>query len=239
MEPTDAFAELSRMEVGDTGLQGVLVRVAALAKQTLRAATEVSVTLVRGPGAHTATFTGSLALQLDEWQYEQGHGPCLAAAQDVTTLYVAEMTDEPRWPDWSARAASAGAHSCLAIGLTVQDSAGGVVDTRIRGALNLYAVAPRAFDAATIALAERFAGYATTAVAGAHLHDATASLGPQMRAAMEGSAVIEQARGMIMRQRSCSSEAAFAVLTRASRESNRDLRDVATALVEQAQATQP
>jgi AmiR/NasT family two-component response regulator len=42
---------------------------------------------------------------------------------------------------------------------------------------------------------------------------------------------------MIMWQQRCSADRAFAILTNASRDSNRKLRDVATALVTRAQKT--
>jgi AmiR/NasT family two-component response regulator len=51
---------------------------------------------------------------------------------------------------------------------------------------------------------------------------------------MENRAVIEQAKGIIMGQRRCTPDQAFAVLTKLSQDSNRKLRDVASALVENA-----
>ena len=58
-----------------------------------------------------------------------------------------------------------------------------------------------------------------------------------MQAAMHSRAVIEQAKGMIMAQRRCTADEAFAVLSKTSQEINRKLRDVAAALV--ARATTP
>ena len=47
---------------------------------------------------------------------------------------------------------------------------------------------------------------------------------------MEGRAVIEQAKGILMGQRWCTADEAFASLKRLSQDSNRKLRDVAKAL---------
>ena len=58
-----------------------------------------------------------------------------------------------------------------------------------------------------------------------------------MQAAMHSRAVIEQAKGMIMAQRRCTADEAFAVLSKTSQDTNRKLRDVAAALV--ARATTP
>jgi len=50
---------------------------------------------------------------------------------------------------------------------------------------------------------------------------------------MESRAVIEQAKGIIMGDRRCGADEAFAILTKISQDSNRKLRDVAAALVAQ------
>jgi transcriptional regulator with GAF, ATPase, and Fis domain len=47
VDPADAFAELGRIKLGETDIEGVLHQVAALAKRTVPGAGEVSVTLRR------------------------------------------------------------------------------------------------------------------------------------------------------------------------------------------------
>jgi GAF domain-containing protein len=226
LDPADAFGQLGRMKLGETDLQGVLDQVAHLAKRTIPGADEVSVTLVTEKGAHTAAYTGQLALSLDEWQYGNGHGPCLDASAAPATVSLPDMTTEDRWPDWAARALETGAHSSLSIGLPIHE--------QITGALNVYAVKPDAFDSDAIILGQTFAGYAAVALANAHLFDAQASLAQQMQAAMQSRAVIEQAKGIIMGSRRCTADEAFAILTRLSQDTNRKLRDVAAALVAKA-----
>ncbi len=54
-----------------------------------------------------------------------------------------------------------------------------------------------------------------------------------MSKAMDSRAVIEQAKGILMGERRCSADDAFAILTKISQDANRKLRDVATALVDQ------
>jgi AmiR/NasT family two-component response regulator len=46
--------------------------------------------------------------------------------------------------------------------------------------------------------------------------------------------VIEQAKGIIMGDRRCGADEAFAILTKLSRDTNRKVRDVATTLVNRA-----
>jgi GAF domain-containing protein len=226
LDPTAAFAQLGRIKLSETTLTGVLRTIADLAKRSIPGADEVSMTLVRAGQAKTAAFTGELALQLDESQYEEGHGPCLDAAAATSTFSIPRMTIEDRWPKWAATAVELGVLSSLAIGLPVEDA--------VTGALNLYATEEEAFDDDAVLLAETFSGYAAVALANAHLYDASASLAAHMQAAMASRAVIEQAKGIIMADRRCSADEAFRILTKTSRDSNRKLRDVAAALVAEA-----
>jgi GAF domain-containing protein len=223
LDPLDAFGRLGRLKLAETDLKGVLDEVAQLAKRTIPGAEEVSVTLVNTKKAYTAAYTGQLAVDLDEMQYDQGHGPCLDASAGATTLSLPDMSTEDRWPDWATRALQAGTRSSLSIGLPMHE--------QVTGALNVYATEPQAFDEDAIILGQTFAGYAAVALINAHLYDAQASLAQQMQAAMQSRAVIEQAKGIIMGSRHCTADEAFAILTRLSQDTNRKLREVATALV--------
>jgi GAF domain-containing protein len=130
MDPTEAFAELGKIKLSDTDLDGVLDTIADLAQRAIPGAAEVSVTLVRDKKAHTAAFTGELAVNLDEAQYESGHGPCLDASASATTLFVPETAHENRWPEWASQALDSGVHSSLSVGLPVQERVTGARRTR-------------------------------------------------------------------------------------------------------------
>jgi len=88
-------------------------------------------------------------------------------------------------------------------------------------------------------LAQTFAGYAAVALANAHLYDVTATLAQHLQAAMENRAVIEQAKGIVMAERHCTADEAFAILSKLSQDSNRKVRDVAAALVANASGSAP
>jgi GAF domain-containing protein len=223
MTSTDAFAELGRINFSETDVGTALARVADLAKRSISGADEVSVTLVGAGRAHTAAFTGERAVAVDEWQYRQGHGPCLAAAAANITVTVPDMAGESRWPDWADRAIDAGVHSSVSIGLPVRNG--------VSGAVNVYATKPHAFDQDAVLLAETFGGYAAVAMANARVSDATAALAEHASAALDRRAVIEQAKGIIMAERRCTADEAFAILARVSQYSARDLGDVAAVLV--------
>ncbi|MFC7528230.1 GAF and ANTAR domain-containing protein [Actinoplanes sp. GCM10030250] len=226
-DPTDFAAELGRIKLGETDLNGVLRRVAELARRTLPGAGQVSITLVRDGTAYTAAHTGPDALRLDERQYELSAGPCLEAAATTATVEVPDTGGDARWNGWPRYAAEAGMGSVLSVGLPIQET--------VAGALNIYGEPPGVFDGEAVALAQAFVRYGAVALANAHLYDSTATHAQHMRAAMESRAVIEQAKGIIMGERRCSADEAFAILTRVSQDSNRKVRDVAAALVERTQ----
>jgi GAF domain-containing protein len=223
LDPTDAFAVLGKTLLGEEPLDSTLAKVAQLAKRTIPGIADASVTLVHGDHANTAAFTGEIAHELDERQYEQGYGPCLDAAHAGETVFIEDMATETRWPRFTPLAAELGVATTLSVGLPVQQ--------HVIGALNLYASVPGTFDADAIELARTFAGYAAVALANASRYAATADLAAQMQRAMESRAGIEQAKGILMAQLHCSADTAFDLLTTRSQHANRKLRDVAAEII--------
>jgi transcriptional regulator with GAF, ATPase, and Fis domain len=219
---TAAFAELDRIPFTEMPLDEALTRIADVTRRAVPGAEEVSVTLLGPAGAHTAAFTGKKALVLDEWQYEHGHGPCLAAAAANITVGVTDTAGDSRWADWADRAVDAGVHSSLSIGLPLQRS--------ISGALNIYATAPDVFDDDAVVLAQTLAGYAAVAMANAPgLHTPDAPGLPW--ASLPDHLVLEQARGMVMADRHCTPAEALTVLKDLAERLHRPVHEVAADLV--------
>ena len=165
-------------------------------------------------------FTGQLAVQLDERQYETGFGPCLDAAVSGQTITVDNQ--EPTvsaYPDFSAVARRAGILHTVSVGLPVAQ--------RVIGGLNIYGSDELPFDDAAIEVGETFASYAAVAVANASLYNSSADLARHMQLAMKSRSVIEQAKGIIMEREHCDADQAFAILTRTSQTQNVKLRVIA------------
>ncbi len=199
-----------------------------LAKDTIPGVDEASVTLLKNGKARSIAFTGSLAVQLDERQYDQGFGPCLDAAVSGATITVPDMAAETTYKDFAEVAARHGVTHSLSMGLPI--------GTSTIGGLNLYGSHGEPYDDEALETAADFAGYAAIAVANAAaLADALDEIAG-LRTAMETRAVIEQAKGILMRDQKCTADEAFRLLTQASNTSNRKLRDIATAIVEGARA---
>jgi GAF domain-containing protein len=224
-----AFDELARLVLSDQTMDGLLQRIAELAKSVVAGATEVSVTLVGKDRGATVVATGPLAVALDERQYADDAGPCYDAALGGAAAYIADMRTETRWPLFTAAARIVGALSSLSTPIPLQHYA--------NAAINMYGAEPDAFDEESMAVAQSFASYAGVALANMHLDESTRTLADQLQTAMESRAVIEQAKGVLMGQRRCTAEDAFDILVKLSQQSNRKLREVAQALVESTLAT--
>lgn len=225
-QPQDAFAELARITLADHSLDHVMEKVATLAKSTLNLNGEVSVTLVERDKPSTVASTASLAVELDERQYDRGYGPCLDCIAGGQPLIVKDMSTEQRWADWARSATGLGAGSSMSIPVPLQ--------REVSAALNVYSTDRHAFDDATVELGTTFAAYAGVALANMHLYQAQGRVAEQLQQAMQSRAVIEQAKGILMGKRRCTPQQAFDMLVRLSQDTNRKLREVAETLVRDA-----
>jgi GAF domain-containing protein len=224
IDAQDAFAELGQIVLGQAPLSDILEQVVHIARRVLPVQTEASITLISGDEPFTVAFTDDKAMALDERQYKDERGPCLDAASSGMLLSAPDLASDQRWPRFAEAATERGIRSSLSVPLPVQ--------RELMGALNFYAEEAGAFDDEAIDLAQTFGAHAAVAVANAHLYETTAILAEQMKHAMATRAVIEQAKGIIMRDRNCTPDEAFDILVRLSQESHHKLREVAQRVVD-------
>ena len=220
-----ALSALATITLSDHSFADVLQKISELAKTVVPGASEVSMTLLEGDEARTIACTGELAEQLDERQYERGYGPCMAAASTGAVVRIDDMATEKRWAGWVKAASTAGAQSSLSLPVPVL--------REVSAAMNIYSTEPHAFDEESETLATTFSSYAGVALANAHLFEAQARVAAQLQEAMTSRAVIDQARGIIMADRRCTADEAFNVLVELSQRSNKKLRVIAQALVDE------
>ena len=222
-DPQRALRELAQIQLGDQPLTATLQRIAELTQQAVPGVHDASVTLMEGDKVKTVVFTGPLAVDLDERQYEVGFGPCLDAATTGQTVVVGVEDDDSPYPQFIEVARRAGIHHTVSVGLPLPQ--------RSVGGLNIYGTNREPFAPDARDLFETFATYAAVAVANAARYNSTADLARQMQVAVRSRAVIYQAKGIVMAEGHCSADEAFAVLVRRSQEHNVKLRDVAQGIV--------
>jgi GAF domain-containing protein len=221
----EALERLGRLSLRELSMESLLQQVAELSKTVMPGNPETSVLLLVKDKPTTVVSTGQLATDLDERQYERGHGPCLHAARTGELTEIADTRTDGRWPDYTLRAAERGNLSSLSIPLPIDE------DEQVSGALNIYAREPDAFDEDARAAATGFGPYAAIAVANMHAYESARSMADNLRVALETRAVIDQAKGILMERHKLTADQAFQVLSRVSMNSNRKVRDIADDLV--------
>ena len=221
----EALERLGQLSLRDLSMEGLLQIVADLAKTVMPGSPEASVTLVVKDTPATVASTGPLATNLDESQYERGHGPCLHAARTGELTEIADTRTDGRWSDYLPRAAEHGALSSLSVPLTIYE------DEQVTGALNIYAREPRAFDEDSRTAATRFATYVAVAAGNLHAYRSARDRADHLQTALDTRGVIDQAKGILMQRHKLTADQAFQLLVRASMTTNRKLRDIADDLV--------
>ncbi|MEO6205276.1 MAG: GAF and ANTAR domain-containing protein [Mycobacteriales bacterium] len=165
-----------------------------------------------------------LMVQLDALQTQLEQGPCYDALAGLDSLYVPDLLDEHRWPQFSPEAARLGIRSALAYRLSVK---GETV-----GALQLYAHLPGAFNANDRAQGLIFASYAALALAQESAQAVEQSRIENLQSALSSREVIGQAQGILMERERITADQAFQLLRRSSQHLNRKLRAVAQDIVD-------
>jgi GAF domain-containing protein len=224
---SEGISELSRLLVNEEALDDTLQRVADLACRNIGGADVAGVTLLRDGKPTTAVFTDPTSPEIDSAQYETGVGPCLDAFRHQQVFAVPFTTEDERWRPFSEACVEHGVMSTLSLPLAVRGN--GI------GALNLYSRQPAAFSEEQEQVGMMFATQASVALANAQLYDSAYRLTQQLQEALTSRAVIDQAKGILMKEHGVGADEAFELLRTRSQRENRKLRELAEELVERAQ----
>jgi len=224
------LGELSAIVLGAQPLGAVLHRVVELAVEAVPGADDASVVVFRRNRFRAVAVFGPVAAALDERQYEPGFGPSLAATRRMIVL---DTTKDVGYRGFSRQARRRGIHHVLAIPIPELQCLPGVPDCR--GALNLYGTgAAGPFDRAAIDSATAFSAQASVTVLNALTYAEAQEQSDNMKQALASRAGIEQAKGILMGRHHCSAEEAFALLVDTASRSQRKVRDVAQAVIDDA-----
>ena len=225
-----ALGELTTLLLATPSVEALLDDVARLAASLTSPPAECGITLRRDRATFTSR-TSVLALYVDEVQYAQGSGPGLQALDTGLAVAVADVATEKRWGRYPAHAFGYGLRSSLSLPLSADDGA--------HGALNLYAMVPYAFGDEQRRLAEMFADQASVALTIVIRAARQVALIEQLRAALAGRSIIDQAVGILMGRQRCSADVAFGALRSASQYRNRRVHDVASDIVRSVGGEEP
>jgi hypothetical protein len=220
-------AELAGLDLAQVTLSEMARRVAALAHHLVPAACDASVTVLDGRRFCTVAFAGRLGAVLDERQYGPEYGPGMTALATGLPVDVPDTSRDDAHAEFGRQAARHGVTSAFAVPVPIGHDA--------MASLTLYASGTTTLDRCNRDVATDVATGSAVMLANVLTYAAAVDLAAQLREAMMSRSVIEQAKGMIMAERRCSADAAFAILREASVRSNRKVRDLAHAMVVNAQ----
>lgn len=213
---------LDQAMVRSSGLDTLLRDLTDRAVQEVPGAAACSITVRRADRLLTLAGSAGLPSGLDQRQYENGSGPCVAAAGTGTEQYSPDLAAETRWPEYTRYALATGVRTVLAVPLDVAGASG--------AALNLYGGCPGALAAgreAARALAVRVTDTVTTALRIERGRQSAADV----RTALLSRSVIDQATGILMARERIDAGRALERLRRVSQDRNIKLRDLCAQVV--------
>lgn len=170
---------------------------------------------------HMAASSESAQL-LELFQLQHSEGPCLDAYDSGEAVVVDDLSGAAvRWPVFAPRAVAAGVSSVHAFPMRLRD--------KVIGALNVFGVAP--LDETNAHLVQALADIATISIIQERAIAHAGLLTEQLQGALNSRIVIEQAKGMVARERGIDVEAAFDLLRSHARSNHMRLGDLAHAIV--------
>ena len=222
-----SLAELATFLVSDRSIADTLTRIADLAVEAVPPAMFAGITMLVDDRVSTQAFTDPTCPEIDQAQYDSGHGPCLAAFRSGSPIVVESLAGDDRWPEFATSAMAHGVRSTLSLPMLTSE--------RSVGAMNFYAGADRAFGDAEADVGKLFAAQAAVVLVNAEAYWGARLKSEHLERALAGREVIDLAKGIIMNTMGCGPDKAFEALVQQSQAENRKLRDVATDIVARAQ----
>jgi hypothetical protein len=174
---------------------------------------------------HLLAATSERAHDLELFQLQADEGPCVECYASGRPVSVADVAAAlPDWPRFVAAAVDAGFASVHAIPLR---AAG-----RVLGALGLFGSHSGALNYADLVVGQSLAHIACVAILQEHAPTPSV-VAPQLRSALAGRVVVEQAKGFLREWLGVSVQDAFTLLRRYARSHNDHLTDVSRRLIVQ------
>jgi hypothetical protein len=151
-------------------------------------------------------------------------GPCLHTFLLERAVQAGDLSDDPRWPQLAEAAAVNGVGAALACPIELY---GGPI-----GALLVSSAVPRAWTDTEVTAAEAYASVLATLLELAAEAQRSTGLSRLVQDLLQGQAVVEQAKGVLMARRGIDAAAAALELRQLARRSGRPLAEVAARLLE-------
>ena len=222
-ELAEHISEVARLLENDDEGDASLLRLAGLGVELVPGATAAAVAITAGGQAYTFAVSDARISELHRLQFASGEGPVVETLRYNEARHVPDTSVEGRWQTFCRAVTKAGLHSPVSLPLHTAH--------RPAGAVALYADCPGAFSGAAHDIALLFAAQGGTAVHNAGMYGACRQLTENLQAALEGRAIIEQAKGVLHAKLAVSPDEAFELVRRYSQNTNQKVRIIAAQLV--------
>ncbi len=209
--------------VADETLEELLERVIALARQGIRGCDLASITTMADGEFQTSVSSEPAALAIDQAQYADGSGPCVAAFRRGEAVSVPAMDAGEGWESFRHAAMARNVQSSLSLPMIAGD-------VHV-GALNLYARRGHAFNSIPPEAALLLAKQAAGALRAAQTREHTQGVVSHLESALETRDLIGMAKGIIMTNEKLTPDSAFGLLVSASQRRNVKLHGIALEVV--------
>ncbi len=217
-----ALAEAARTINAHRTLEQTLDAIVHSARASIPGFNHVGISILHSKDKiETLAATSQLVWELDAVQYTLMEGPCVDSMRKEPTVAADHLRHDQRWHRYVPQAVQHGVRSQLAFRLYDDDTT--------LGGLNLYSTETDVIEEGAREIGELFATHATVAL-GRAIEEENLNL------ALTTRGVIGQAIGLTMCRFELTSERAFQFLIRASSTSNVKMRDIAEAVVAEANA---
>jgi len=190
-----------------------------------------SLSLLAGPvGQSTICASSSIAVRLDELQFDLGEGPCWQALRSRRPVLAPNLR-EGVYSDWPVFA-SAVTHDQDAAEVTSMFAFPMVVGSLDIGAVDLYSTSPQTMTRSDVSDASALASVAAWQVLRRVLEEQQFDADVDNAASRTSRREVHQATGMVLAQLNVSADDAALLLRAHAFSSGRSVRDVATDVVE-------
>lgn len=160
---------------------------------------------------------------LELFQLQNDEGPCLECFSSGERVLSGDLANAATWPLFSAEALAAGFHSVQAFPLRLRDS--------VIGTLNIFRTDQAALVEEDLQLCQALADVATIAVLQNQAAVEAQNVNGQLQRALDSRITIEQAKGILAERTHVDMTEAFDQLRGYARANNRQLSQVAAAVV--------
>lgn len=221
---TEAFVSLAGALASGTDMVDLLEELTGTCARLLDVAS-AGLLLADGRGElHIVAASSERTRDLEIFQLQRQQGPCLDCYRDGTTVSEADLTRQPsRWPQFAEAAGEAGFRSVHAIPMRLRDTT--------LGALGLFGTQTGSLNDDDLRLGQALADVASITIVQKETAAESSTVIDQLQTALSSRAVVEQAKGLLAQRGGLDTTDAFLELRRYARDHDRQLTDLARAVV--------